>query len=84
MVDDLDKVCLPVRDFGPEANVLSSIEQYTIIIAASIPIIVPALRWMREKLSYYRYVIASWTGFNNEKKTSKGKDSPEEQQDGIV
>ena len=71
----------PVRAFGSEANALSSVEQYTIIIAASIPIIVPALRWIGEKLSYYRHVIASWTGLN--KKTSISKDSIEEQ-DGIV
>ena len=69
------------RQVRSGANALSSVEQYTIMIAASIPIIVPVLRWIGEKLSYYRYVIASWTRLN--KKMSKGRDSLEEQ-DGIV
>ena len=31
------------------------------MIAASIPIILPALRWVRDKFSGYKYVIGSWT-----------------------
>lgn len=34
------------------------------MIAASIPIIVPVFRWIGEKLSGYRYVIAFWTALN--------------------
>lgn len=30
------------------------------MIAASIPIIVPGFRWVREKLLELRYMIASW------------------------
>ena len=45
------------------------------MIAASIPIIVPAFRWIREKLSEFRYAIASWVLLS--KKSSKRKDSLE-------
>lgn len=49
----------------------TSVEQYVIIIAASIPIIVPILRWIGEKLSGYRYVIASWTVLNRKTETAE-------------
>ncbi len=39
------------------------------MIAASIPITLPALRWVREKLSGYRYVIASWTALDKKTET---------------
>ena len=49
----------------------SSVEQYVIIIAASIPIIMPAFRWIGEKLSgSYRFVTASLTALR--KKTETG------------
>ena len=75
MVDDLDKVSLWLR-FGTETNAFSSVEQYVIMIAASIPITVPAFRWIGEKLSGYRYAVASWTALND--KPSKGGNSLEE------
>ncbi len=59
----------------------SSIEQYVIIIAASIPIIVPVFRWIGEKLSGCRYMIASWTALN--KTMPKAGDGVKEQ-DGIA
>ena len=46
------------------------------MIAASIPIIVPALRWIGEKLSVFRYMIAAWTA--RSKKTSESRDNPPE------
>ena len=45
------------------------------MIAASIPITVPAFRWIGGKLLDLRYVIASWTALS--KKRSKRKDSLE-------
>lgn len=49
----------------------TSIEQYVIMIAASIPIIVPAFRWIGEKLSGYRYVVASWIALNKKTETAE-------------
>lgn len=47
------------------------------MIAASIPIILPALRWIREKLSGYRYVLASWTALNKKTETTENERSPQ-------
>ena len=48
------------------------VEQYVIIIAASIPIIMPALRWIGEKLSgSYRYVTASLTALSKKTETAE-------------
>ena len=55
--------------FESAANAFSSVEQYVIMIAASIPITLPAFRWVREKLSGYRYVIASWTALDKKTET---------------
>ena len=44
-----------------EPNASSSVELYVVIIAASIPILVPLFRWVGEKLSSYRYSVRSWT-----------------------
>ena len=60
MVDDLDKVSHWFEGFALEANIFFSVEQYVIMIAASIPIIVPLFRWIGEKLSDHRRMIASW------------------------
>ena len=70
-VGNLDKVSLWFDRFEPEANVFSSVEQYVIMIAASIPIIVPALRWTGEKLLGYRRVIASWIALNKKTETAE-------------
>ncbi|KAL9071310.1 MAG: hypothetical protein Q9161_004326 [Pseudevernia consocians] len=47
------------------------VEQYVIIIAASIPITMPALRWIGEKLSRYKSMIASWLAIHNETETAE-------------
>lgn len=49
----------------------TSVEQYVIMIAASIPIIMPALRWFGEKLSSFRYVIAPWATLNRKLETAE-------------
>ena len=36
-------------------------EFYVVIIAASIPTLVPAFRWLGEKLSIYRRPVRSWS-----------------------
>ena len=41
------------------------------MIAASIPIIVPVFRWIGEKLSGYRYAIASWIALNKKTETAE-------------
>ena len=41
------------------------------MIAASIPIIVPAFRWIGEKVSGYRYSIASWIAVNKKTETAE-------------
>ena len=40
------------------------------MIAASIPTIVPVLRWIGEKLSGYRKAIALWTALNKKTETA--------------
>lgn len=51
------------------------------MIAASIPTIVPALRWIGEKLSGYRNWIASWIALNKKTETAEyGRSSPSGQQ----
>lgn len=57
------------------ANTFSSVEQYVIMIAASIPIILPALRWIRGKLSGYRDVLASWTALDKKTETAENEHS---------